>query len=85
MARRRRKARVPGDTLFLTPDYFRFPEHYSGPSLYLSPLIIIEFVDQCHKENKLVTVWNVNNKEDLLRFKELNVDFIGTDNPTEIN
>jgi glycerophosphoryl diester phosphodiesterase len=44
-------------------------------------LIDKELVDECHKENFLVTAWNANNHETFTRLKSYGVDYLGTDVP----
>lgn len=47
-------------------------------------LIDKEVVDQCHKDGFSVTAWNANDKEMVNRFKEMGVDFLGTDYPLDL-
>jgi glycerophosphoryl diester phosphodiesterase len=42
-------------------------------------------VELCQHNNYKVTVWNINEKEDLAPFLEMGVDFIGTDFPSSVN
>jgi len=43
-----------------------------------------ELVDQCHKEGIYVAAWNVNDKESFAYFKQMGIDFLGTDKPSII-
>ena len=44
-----------------------------------------DLIRECHTKKKIIYVWNVNDKETLLRFRKLGVDYIGTDFPSAIN
>ena len=57
------------------------PIRSQGISLSIST-IDSQLIEQCHQHGKLVTVWNVNNKEDFQKFSEMEVDYMGTDTPS---
>ncbi|MCP4911769.1 MAG: glycerophosphodiester phosphodiesterase [Oligoflexia bacterium] len=47
-------------------------------------LIDKEVVEQCHQAGLSVTAWNANDKEAVERFREMGVDYLGTDYPLDL-
>ena len=41
-----------------------------------------QLVEECHNSNILVTTWNANTISEMQKFKDMGVDFIGTDFPS---
>jgi glycerophosphoryl diester phosphodiesterase len=78
------RAQVLMDSLPIDPVSIIKSAKANGMSVS-SRMIDKMLVDQCHQAGFFVTTWNANTKEDLLKFKEMKVDYICTDFPKLVN
>lgn len=69
---------LPTDPCILTN-----PIQADGVSLSIHT-IDEKFIKDAHQAGLKVTVWNVNNQEDFQKFKNWQVDYMGTDYPSKI-
>ena len=43
-----------------------------------------ELIEECHKHNKKVFIWNIDDKEELKKYLDMKPDYIGTNLPSKI-